>query len=1202
MASSYSVFKAKFKKTIADAIYKEITSKTARYYHWFGKENSWQDFLSPFIPANPTTDAPGEPSDNFRYDLHVRRDILTTKLIKPSDVSFVVRRIDWENDTVYDMYDDAYDKVSGFGYGPAYSGATRLEEANFYVLTSEYNVYKCIWNAEDTPSTVMPTGTTVDTFTTSDGYKWKFMYTIPVGLRNRFLTSEYMPVTTALNTQYYANGAIEKIIIENGGSGYNPSTTVASITGDGYIEKNPYKLSDVVLQKTTNTGIVSNTGGYGYTTVPAITISSPYPTSTAWSSSKSVAVGSYVSHYNPLADKTNFYKVITGTQLGTSGPTHDDPDNPTLNNGLAQLKYVGTQAVAVATLDTTLASPTYSTITAVIFDGGVVGQGYGYLGAPTITIEPPVTGDSAWAISATVEENDIIKYEDRYYTVTSNTVGQTLGTTPPTHTSGTVTNGTADLEYIAKDANVELIVTKNEATISLIITEGTDSVFTINMSSTNPGFQYAEPPTITVSAPPVGATATAEIASTAVVDGSIITVEVTNPGNGYLTTPTVTVAPPSITIDPTDPAVIDSSKITYNSHKLLQNDIVTYSEGAGTEIGGLVNDSAITAGSFVSGSTYKISTLGTTNWISIGAEGSYIVGSVSGTTLTITDIAEGSPTLAAGTYLSGAGIIAGTNIVTQLTSTEIGSVLGGKGTYQLSGTNTVSTTETLSGVAIDGTAGQFTCTASTTPLIIGQTVTVSGTDSGTGDIDGYTNPKTYYIIATNGSTTFTLSAISGGTALTTTAGSTTGLTFTKKSIITVQPKVGAVFEASGVGAGTGTAQTAYYVVYIDQNNFKLAANFDDADALIPVTITLDESLATGTAHKFTLRKDNAAAVATANLGSGGEIIGYTIEDGGIGYTNCNITITDTSDATFDGGAVLVADFGVGDVDTVQANVELLAVPGSIEAIKIVDGGSGYGGATVTILGDGTGATARAVCTGGSVTAIEMVTTGQGYTWTDVVIIGNVGSTGAVARAIMSPLGGHGADAIDELNANSIVFYSSISRDKNQGIEIVNNDYRKAGLVRNIKQYGSNVRFTDDVGSGCVLISGFTLGNPDENIDVTALESDMLLYKDETPDDPSLTTDDLDYKKYRIVEYNENQILLSVFNNFTIKEGDILRTDPSNIGRKPVADRLPRTRIKVTQVSERTIDQFSGDFLFFSVRESYQPTEDQIITIRTTLTL
>ena len=82
---------------------------------------------------------------------------------------------------------------------------------------------------------------------------------------------------------------------------------------------------------------------------------------------------------------------------------------------------------------------------------------------------------------------------------------------------------------------------------------------------------------------------------------------------------------------------------------------------------------------------------------------------------------------------------------------------------------------TLINVVITGIAGEFSCTASV--LAVGQPVTISGVFAGTGSITGYVNPTTYFIIATNGTTTFTLSATSGGSAITTTAGTPTGLTY-----------------------------------------------------------------------------------------------------------------------------------------------------------------------------------------------------------------------------------------------------------------------------------------------------------------------------------------------------------------------------------------------------------------------------------------
>jgi hypothetical protein len=143
------------------------------------------------------------------------------------------------------------------------------------------------------------------------------------------------------------------------------------------------------------------------------------------------------------------------------------------------------------------------------------------------------------------------------------------------------------------------------------------------------------------------------------------------------------------------------------------------------------------------------------------------------------------------------------------------------------------------------------------------------------------------------------------------------------------------------------------------------------------------------------------------------------------------------------------------------------------------------------------------------------------------------------------------------------------------------------LIRNLKQFGSNRRFTSDIGSGCVLITG--------EFDPRKLKYDMLLYKIET------TPGVANYKKYRIVEFTDTQILLSVFNDFPVFDGDRLVTDPTDLGAITNPDVQP-TIIKVNSVSERTIDQFSGDFLFFSVREPYAPTAEQIITVRTTLTI
>lgn len=985
MPTSYEIFTSRFKKTIIDAMYQEIVSQTATYCHWYGKENLWTDFLSPFIPSSPS-DTPGEPSYNFRYELHVRRDILTTKKIKPSDVAYVIRRIDWEFDTVYDMYDDAIEYVSGVGYGPAYSGATKLEDANFYVLTTQYNVYKCIWNNNDSPSTVMPTGTTHQIFTTADGYRWKFMYSLPISLRNKFLSSSYMPVTTALKVPYYSNGAISSVIINSGGAGYNPATTTATVQGIGYKEENPYIINSITI----------GDAGDSYSTTPTITITEPYIADN-WTSSNNVLVGSYVKHYNTITQRTNYYYVISGTLLGTTAPIHT---SGTETNGSAQLKYVGTQAYASCTL-------TGNAITTVTLDYA----GYGYTTTPEVSTSPGIVKDADWSPSVAYVTGDILKSGLKYYEVTT---GGTTGTTAPTHTSGSVANGTSVLLYVGRDATLAASTTKTNAEISLEISPGTDAVFKVIITS--PGTKYVETPTITFTSPETlgGTTATGTVVLGA--SGAVSYIAINDPGNGYIATPTATITTPKITFHGAT-AVNDSTEsITYSGHRLVTGDTVTYSNGGGTSIGGLTSGNT-TAGSFTTGAVYIIRSLGNT---------------------------------------------------TQL---------------------------------------QWNTAAGTTGVIYA---------------------------------------------------------------------VGSIFTAADAGTGTGTAQRVYYIIRTDDNIFKLATT--SANASAGTAINLTDGV--GAAHTLTLT--NGAALGNVVLGTGGEIVGYSIINPGIGYDNATtITVTDTSGSG--AGANLSVDFDIGNVNTLQANVELLAVPGSIEAIKVEDGGTGYGAAVVEILGDGQGATAEAVVSGGKVVAVNLLTTGSGYTWTDVIITGGAGS-GALARAIMSPLGGHGFNAIEELYARSLQFYTSMSKDLNQGLEI-KNDYRKAGLIRNLKKFGTNQRFTDEIGSGCVLITGV--------FDKLKLEYDMLLLLQEASGP--------NYKKYRIVEFNDTQILLSVFNNFTINVGDVLVTDPTN-GGLTLNPTLPVSTIKVDSVSERTIDQFSGDFIYFSVREPYAPADDQIITIKTTLSL
>jgi hypothetical protein len=123
----------------------------------------------------------------------------------------------------------------------ASSGATKLYDADFYVVNSQYQVYKCIYNGTSPsdpngkPSTVEPTGTSTSIITTSDGYRWKYLYTIPVGQVLKFFSNDYMPVLADVAvTGDAVGGEIDTVVIQASGTGYNNGTYEnVPIKGDG---------------------------------------------------------------------------------------------------------------------------------------------------------------------------------------------------------------------------------------------------------------------------------------------------------------------------------------------------------------------------------------------------------------------------------------------------------------------------------------------------------------------------------------------------------------------------------------------------------------------------------------------------------------------------------------------------------------------------------------------------------------------------------------------------------------------------------------------------------------------------------------------------------------------------------------------------------------------------------------------------------
>ena len=187
-------------------------------YLFIGKSTAFPDDNAPPTPVNSTANIEFTPW----------REMYGAKRVNTSDVTHAIERYDWTSGTVYDYYDDQ---------------DTNLLEDDFYVMTDEYNVYKCLWNAGGTTSTSKPTGKSTTEFIAGDGYVWKYMYTVSTANALKFLTNDYIPVQTLASDDgsdqwdvqtAAVDGAIHIVEVTNGGSGYTDSANlVVSIAGNG---------------------------------------------------------------------------------------------------------------------------------------------------------------------------------------------------------------------------------------------------------------------------------------------------------------------------------------------------------------------------------------------------------------------------------------------------------------------------------------------------------------------------------------------------------------------------------------------------------------------------------------------------------------------------------------------------------------------------------------------------------------------------------------------------------------------------------------------------------------------------------------------------------------------------------------------------------------------------------------------------------
>ena len=193
------------------------------YYLFIGKATPFTSGTSGGSDTSPPTPADAVSNEFYRYD-----SMLAAKLITSSDVSNALPRVNWANSTVFDRYDDQVTSSN-----TTTSGASSIYQGNFYFLTSTNKVYKVLNNNGGTAfSGSEPTSTSTSPFE-SGGYVLKYMYEITSSEATKFLTTDYMPVSTDSTVSAAAtDGKIESLAITVG-SGYNDGTYYFRVFGDG---------------------------------------------------------------------------------------------------------------------------------------------------------------------------------------------------------------------------------------------------------------------------------------------------------------------------------------------------------------------------------------------------------------------------------------------------------------------------------------------------------------------------------------------------------------------------------------------------------------------------------------------------------------------------------------------------------------------------------------------------------------------------------------------------------------------------------------------------------------------------------------------------------------------------------------------------------------------------------------------------------
>lgn len=597
-----SLLKFAIHGNLARSIQEEINNRSSRYYFFLGRSQPWTDvgiqwssgayvassdivyievvgsstivYYSALNAGNlgvtaPThtsgialngevqlqyvevKDLPQDVLDTYTYELQTRRDFISLKEISPNDTAIVIPRYDWTRGYIYDQYDEYSETY------PAFSGATSLDLATFYVVTDEFNVYKCLYNNNNGASLTKPTGTDVAPIVHSDaqdGYIWKFMYNIPLTLRNKFLTGTQMPVTNALLGQFYSNGKIVKAIINNPGNGYEANVSLpGTFQSDIYIdpiENEPvYNLNTLICSEDMADYLQINKKIYIDGEVRTVTVIEDITRDEV--TYHTIQIDEKIRIDAPVgAKKINTYLkvsgdgyreenpyVITGFSLVNSGSGYGAGTTVVISPPELSIENGGRQATAVPVLGGTGGDQ--------VVGIDLIDPGYGYsISSPTVTITGGGGGGASFLtvtrkteayLEPTINPTYVDEVSGRVYGELRNVeilnggVGYTnaVVTIERSYVTATINDELPPEEYIS-NASILLNfdtgdLNSKQANQELLATRG--SIDVIQVLDGGAGYSSA---TVEISGTGSGCTATPVIAN-----GKISKIIVTNPGINY---------------------------------------------------------------------------------------------------------------------------------------------------------------------------------------------------------------------------------------------------------------------------------------------------------------------------------------------------------------------------------------------------------------------------------------------------------------------------------------------------------------------------------------------------------------------------------------------------------------------------------------------------------------------------------------------